>query len=154
MGGAGFPTYRKWDAVRRQPNETKHVICNGDEGDPGAFMDRMLLESVPLRIIEGMAIAAYAVGAHEGILYIRAEYPLAVSRVRDAIRQCQERGILGESVMGKRFPFDTWKIKGGRRRVHLRRRDGTDPLDRRSPRNASAASPLSRPKAASGKSRR
>ncbi|MBM3998888.1 MAG: 4Fe-4S dicluster domain-containing protein [Planctomycetes bacterium] len=104
-GGAGFPTHIKWSAVRAAlgdgaPDTVKYVICNGDEGDPGAFMDRMLLESVPFRIIEGMAIAARAVGAHEAVFYIRHEYPLAVKRIRDAIRQCEERRILGKSVMG------------------------------------------------------
>lgn len=102
-GGAGFPTHVKWKAVRSADNTVKYVICNGDEGDPGAFMDRMLLESVPFRIIEGMAIAARAVGSHEAIFYIRHEYPLAVKRVRDAIRQCEERGYLGDSVMGSGF---------------------------------------------------
>ncbi len=102
-GGAGFPTHRKWRAVRAQDNETKYVICNGDEGDPGAFMDRMLLESIPYRVIEGMAIAAYALGSHEAIFYIRAEYPLAVKRVRQAIEICEQRGILGDRVMGNDF---------------------------------------------------
>ncbi len=102
-GGAGFPTHRKWRMVRKQDNPVKYVICNGDEGDPGAFMDRMLLESIPFRIIEGMAIAARTVGANEGILYIRAEYPLAVVRVREAIAECERRGILGDSVMGSDF---------------------------------------------------
>ncbi|MDP6555972.1 MAG: proton-conducting membrane transporter, partial [Pirellulaceae bacterium] len=90
-GGAGFPTHIKWRAVRAQDNPTKYVICNGDEGDPGAFMDRMLLESIPFRVIEGMAIAACALDSHEGIFYIRAEYPLAVKRVREAIRICEQR---------------------------------------------------------------
>jgi len=111
-GGAGFPTHRKWAAVRSQSEPLKYVICNGDEGDPGAFMDRMLLESVPFRVIEGMAIAARTVGAHKGVFYIRAEYPLAVQRVRDAIRQCEERGILGDSVMGTEFSF-TLEVKEG-----------------------------------------
>ncbi|MDP6060883.1 MAG: NADH-ubiquinone oxidoreductase-F iron-sulfur binding region domain-containing protein, partial [Pirellulaceae bacterium] len=102
-GGAGFPTHIKWRAVRAQDNPTKYVICNGDEGDPGAFMDRMLLESIPFRVIEGMAIAACALDSHEGIFYIRAEYPLAVKRIREAIKICEQRGILGESVMGSQF---------------------------------------------------
>ena len=104
-GGAGFPTHIKWRAVRAQKNSTKYVICNGDEGDPGAFMDRMLLESIPFRVIEGMAIAAYALDSHEGIFYIRAEYPLAVKRIREAIAICEQRGILGDSVMGSDFRF-------------------------------------------------
>jgi NADH-quinone oxidoreductase subunit F len=102
-GGAGFPTGMKWSKVRAAAGDRKYIICNGDEGDPGAFMDRMLLESFPYRIIEGMAIAARAVGAHEGFFYIRAEYPLAVRRIRDALAQCVERGLLGDSVMGSGF---------------------------------------------------
>jgi NADH-quinone oxidoreductase subunit F len=100
-GGAGFPTARKWAAVREAPGEPKYIVCNGDEGDPGAFMDRMLLESFPYRIIEGMAIAARAVGAEEGVFYIRAEYPLAVERITEALRECERRGLLGDSVMGQ-----------------------------------------------------
>ncbi|MHB8521130.1 MAG: NAD(P)H-dependent oxidoreductase subunit E [Limisphaerales bacterium] len=99
-GGAGFPTGPKWRVVRQQSGDLKYVICNGDEGDPGAFMDRMLLESFPYRIIEGLAIAAVAVGAHEGIFYIRREYPLAVRRIRAAIGICEQRGWLGERLMG------------------------------------------------------
>ena len=99
-GGAGFDTGRKWASVRAADGQCKYVICNGDEGDPGAFMDRMLLESFPYRIIEGMAIAAHAVGATEGFFYIRHEYPLAVRRVDQAIRTCQERGLLGDHILG------------------------------------------------------
>ncbi|HWH69541.1 MAG TPA: NADH-ubiquinone oxidoreductase-F iron-sulfur binding region domain-containing protein, partial [Candidatus Sulfotelmatobacter sp.] len=104
-GGAGFPTGTKWKLARQQANPTKYVICNGDEGDPGAFMDRMLLESFPYRIIEGLAIAAVAVGAHEGIFYIRHEYPLAVKRVRAAIKLCQQRGWLGARLLGTEYPL-------------------------------------------------
>jgi NADH-quinone oxidoreductase subunit F len=104
-GGAGFPTGAKWRLARKQPGDTKYVICNGDEGDPGAFMDRMLLESFPFRIIEGLAIAAIACGAHEGIFYIRHEYPLAVQRVRAAIKLCTKRGWLGEKLLGYDYPF-------------------------------------------------
>jgi len=104
-GGAGFPAGRKWRAVQAQPGPVKYVICNGDEGDPGAFMDRMLLESFPYRIIEGMAIAALAVGAREGIFYIRREYPLAVHRVRAAIGELERRGWLGERLLGKGPPL-------------------------------------------------
>jgi len=111
-GGAGFPTGSKWAAVRRATGDLKYIICNGDEGDPGAFMDRMLLESFPYRIIEGMAIAAYAVGAREGIFYIRAEYPLAVERIRAALAVCAERGILGEKVLGSDFSLKL-KVKEG-----------------------------------------
>jgi NADH-quinone oxidoreductase subunit F len=99
-GGAGYPTGRKWALVRAAPGQPKYIVCNGDEGDPGAFMDRMILESYPYRVLEGMAVAAWAVGAEEGVLYIRAEYPLAVRRVREAIRRCEERGLLGTNVMG------------------------------------------------------
>jgi NADH-quinone oxidoreductase subunit F len=102
-GGAGFPTGAKWEKVRNTQADAKFVICNGDEGDPGAFMDRMLLESFPYRIIEGMAIAAWAVGANEGLLYIRAEYPLAVQRINAAIEQCLVRGILGNNALGSDF---------------------------------------------------
>jgi len=99
-GGAGFPTGVKWEKVRQAQGHKKYIVCNGDEGDPGAFMDRMLLESFPYRIIEGMAIAARAVGAEEGFFYIRAEYPRAVQRIREALGRCEERGLLGEKVMG------------------------------------------------------
>ena len=102
-GGAGFSTGQKWSLVRAAAGEQKYIICNGDEGDPGAFMDRMLLESYPYRILEGLAIAAFAVGAQEGILYIRAEYPLAVQRVREAIRRCEEQGLLGDNILGSGF---------------------------------------------------
>ncbi len=102
-GGAGFRTGLKWSLARQQPAGDKYVICNGDEGDPGAFMDRLVLESDPHRVLEGLAIAAYAIGAAEGIFYIRAEYPLAVQRVREAIRQAQERGFLGQRILGSEF---------------------------------------------------
>ena len=98
-GGAGFPTHLKWSAVRNSNSGKKYLICNGDEGDPGAFMDRMLMESYPYRIIEGMAIAAYAVGADQGYFYIRAEYPLAIKRMTEAINNCRQRGFLGDNIM-------------------------------------------------------
>lgn len=104
-GGAGFPTGVKWRRVAEQETKTKYVICNGDEGDPGAFMDRMLLESYPYRIIEGILVAGYAIGATEGIFYIRAEYPLAVKRIQEAIDICRERGYLGENILGSDFSF-------------------------------------------------
>jgi NADH-quinone oxidoreductase subunit F len=104
-GGAGFPTGPKWKLARAQVGDSKYVICNGDEGDPGAFMDRMLLESFPYRIIEGLAIAAIAIGAHDGIFYIRHEYPLAVKRVRAAIKLMQKRGWLGERLLGTDYPL-------------------------------------------------
>jgi NADH:ubiquinone oxidoreductase subunit F (NADH-binding)/NADH:ubiquinone oxidoreductase subunit E len=111
-GGAGFPTGRKWQLVKEQEEREKFVICNGDEGDPGAFMDRMLLESYPFRIIEGMLIAGFATGASNGIFYIRAEYPLAVSRIGEAIQICRENGIIGSSIWGSGFSFDI-RIFGG-----------------------------------------
>lgn len=104
-GGAGFPTGQKWRVVSQQANPTKYVICNGDEGDPGAFMDRMILESFPFRVIEGLMIAAVAVGASEGIFYIRHEYPLAVKRVRAAIAELEKRGWLGERLLGVGAPL-------------------------------------------------
>jgi NADH-quinone oxidoreductase subunit F len=102
-GGAGFPTAQKWQLCHDAPSETKYVICNGDEGDPGAFMDRALLESDPHSVVEGMIIAAYAVGAHEGYIYVRAEYPLAVARVALALRQAEELGLLGDNILGSDF---------------------------------------------------
>ena len=94
-GGAGYPTGLKWNTVAKAPGSPKVVICNADEGDPGAFMDRSVLESDPHRVLEGMAIAAYAVGASSGYVYCRAEYPLAVARLRKAIREAAKHGYLG-----------------------------------------------------------
>jgi NADH-quinone oxidoreductase subunit F len=111
-GGAGFPTGLKWLKVRQAAGEPKYVVCNGDEGDPGAFMDRMLLESFPYRILEGMAIAARAVGARHGFFYIRAEYPLAVKRIREAIQRCCDRGLLGDRLMGSDFPLHLTVMEG------------------------------------------
>jgi len=104
-GGAGFPTGIKWKMVADQKKTPKYVICNGDEGDPGAFMDRMLLESYPYRVIEGMIIAAYATGATEGVFYIRAEYPLAVKRILAAIEVCKEHKLLGTNIVESGFDF-------------------------------------------------
>ncbi|OGI18602.1 MAG: NADH dehydrogenase [Candidatus Melainabacteria bacterium RIFOXYA12_FULL_32_12] len=104
-GGGGFPTGRKWGFVRIAEGDKKYVICNGDEGDPGAFMDRSLMEGDPHRILEGMAIAAYAVGADEGYIYVRAEYPLAVDRLKKAIVQAEQYGLLGKNILGKDFSF-------------------------------------------------
>jgi NADH-quinone oxidoreductase subunit F len=111
-GGAGFPTGAKWAAVRSAASGKKYIVCNGDEGDPGAFMDRMLLESFPYRVIEGMAIAAYAVGAEQGYFYIRAEYPFAVRRINEAIRTCEERGFLSENVLGTGRKLHFKVVKG------------------------------------------
>ena len=102
-GGAGFPTWSKWSAARAAPGTVKYFICNGDEGDPGAFMDRALLESDPHSVLEGMLIGAYAIGAAELIVYVRAEYPLAVLRLRRAVEQAQERGFFGDRAMGSSF---------------------------------------------------
>ena len=111
-GGGGFPTGKKWEIVAASGHAEKYVICNGDEGDPGAFMDRMMLESYPFRVIEGMIIAGYAVGADKGIFYIRAEYPLAVTRIRHAITYCRERGLIGEHIEGSNFSFDISIFEG------------------------------------------
>src|SRR5690606_13572603 len=111
-GGAGFPTGLKWDLTRREKSDKKYVICNADEGDPGAFMDRSLLEGDPHRIIEGMIIAAYAIGADEGYIYIRAEYPLAIHRLEIALEQAAELGLLGENILGSGFNFNL-NIKKG-----------------------------------------
>ena len=104
-GGAGYPTGLKWSTVAKTGEQEKYVICNADEGDPGAFMDRAVLESDPHRVLEGMAIAAYAVGAQKGYIYVRAEYPLAVKHLKTAIRQAERLGLLGNSICGSRFSF-------------------------------------------------
>ena len=104
-GGGGFPTGRKWQFAYAQENDDKYVVCNGDEGDPGAFMDRSILEGNPLAVIEGMAIAGYAIGAKNGYFYVRAEYPTAVNRLRLAIKQANELGLLGDNIFGSGFSF-------------------------------------------------
>jgi NADH-quinone oxidoreductase subunit F len=111
-GGAGFPTGRKWTAVREAPGSPKYLVCNGDEGDPGAFMDRMLLESFPYRVLEGIVISAYAMGIHEGFLYIRAEYPLALQRIRSAMTRMESDRLLGSNILGSGFDL-TLKIVEG-----------------------------------------
>lgn len=105
-GGGGFPTGRKWAFARAAAGDTKYIICNADEGDPGAFMDRSVLEGDPHRVLEGMLIGGYAIGASAGYIYVRAEYPLAVKRLTIAIRQARERGLLGANVLGTAFSFD------------------------------------------------
>jgi NADH:ubiquinone oxidoreductase subunit F (NADH-binding)/(2Fe-2S) ferredoxin/NAD-dependent dihydropyrimidine dehydrogenase PreA subunit len=105
-GGAGFPTGKKWQFVANAPGKMKYVVCNGDEGDPGAFMDRSLLEGDPHTVIEGMAIAAYAVGASRGYVYVRAEYPLAIKRLQRALEAAREAGLLGENILETGFSFD------------------------------------------------
>ncbi len=109
-GGGGFPTGRKWQFAYAQQSDEKYVVCNGDEGDPGAFMDRSILEGNPLGVIEGMMIAGYAIGAKNGYFYVRAEYPIAVNRLRIAVKQAEERGLLGDNILGTDFSF----------RVHIR----------------------------------
>jgi bidirectional [NiFe] hydrogenase diaphorase subunit len=104
-GGAGYPTGLKWSTVSKAVGAQKYVICNADEGDPGAFMDRSVLESDPHRVLEGMLIAAYAVGASEGYIYVRAEYPLAIKRLKIAIRQAEKLGLLGQKICGTNFNF-------------------------------------------------
>ena len=109
-GGGGFPTGRKWQFAYAQPDGEKYVVCNGDEGDPGAFMDRSILEGNPLGVIEGMMIAGYAIGAQNGYFYVRAEYPVAVNRLKLAIKQAEELGLLGDNILSTGFSF----------RVHIR----------------------------------
>ncbi len=104
-GGGGFPAGRKWESVRRNVSDVKYVVCNGDEGDPGAFMDGSVMEGDPFKLIEGMMIAAYAVRAENGYIYVRAEYPMSVARLRNAIAQLEERGLLGDNILGSDFSF-------------------------------------------------
>ena len=111
-GGAGYPTYLKWLSVNKELGQKKYVICNGDEGDPGAFMDRMLMESYPYRIIEGLTIAAKVVGANEGYFYIRAEYPLAIKRMTEALDKCAERSFIGEQILGSGFSLNLKIVPG------------------------------------------
>jgi len=112
LGGAGFPAGRKWEACYRASGDEKYVICNGDEGDPGAFQDRSVMEADPHSILEGMIIAGYAVGARRGSIYVRAEYPLAVKRLRIAITQARERRFLGKDILGNAFDFDIEIFQG------------------------------------------
>lgn len=105
-GGGGYPTGRKWEQVAAQVSDAKYIVCNGDEGDPGAFMDRSIMEGDPHRMIEGMLIAAYAAGAHEGYIYVRAEYPLAVKRLECAIASAKSAGLLGKNILGSGFDFE------------------------------------------------
>ena len=112
-GGGGFPTGRKWESCRRAQGDTKYVICNCDEGDPGAYMDRSLMEGNPHSVLEGMIIGAYAIGAHEGYIYIRNEYPLAVGNAEIAIKQAAEYGLLGKNVLGSGFDFSIKINRGG-----------------------------------------
>lgn len=111
-GGGGFPAGIKWEQVLGYESDKKYIICNGDEGDPGAFMDRSIMEGDPHAVIEGMAIAAYATGASEGYIYVRAEYPLAIKRLENAIKQARQIGILGENILGSNLSFDIHISKG------------------------------------------
>ena len=111
-GGAGFPTWFKWNAARQSEGEEKYLICNADEGDPGAFMDRAVIESDPHNLIEGMLIGAYAIGAKHAVVYVRAEYPLAIKRLERAIKQAEEKGIIGNNIFGTDFSCDFY-IKAG-----------------------------------------
>ena len=112
-GGGGFPTGRKWESTRIAEGDVKYVICNADEGDPGAFMDRSILEGNPHSVLEGMIIGAYAIGSNEGHIYVRNEYPLAVSNISTAIKQAREFGILGDDILGSGFGFDVKVNRGG-----------------------------------------
>jgi NADH-quinone oxidoreductase subunit F/NADP-reducing hydrogenase subunit HndC len=105
-GGAGFPTWLKWDLARKAPGDVKYVICNADEGDPGAYMDRSTIEGDPHSVIEGMVTAGKAIGSHQGFVYIRAEYPLAIERLKIALKQAQDYGLIGKNILGSGFDFD------------------------------------------------
>ena len=111
-GGAGFPTGQKWEICHKEESSVKYVVCNADEGDPGAYMDRSLLEGNPQSVIEGMIIGAYAIGASKGFIYVRMEYPLAVKNVTTAVEQAREMGFLGQSILGSEFHFDIQIFKG------------------------------------------
>ncbi len=112
-GGGGFPTGRKWESCRKAPGNPRYVICNADEGDPGAYMDRSLLEGNPHSVLEGMIIGAYAIGSHEGYIYVRHEYPLAVTNARKAIGQAETYGLLGKNILGTGFDFSIKINRGG-----------------------------------------
>jgi len=111
-GGGGFPTGKKWEICRTQEGDEKYIICNGDEGDPGAFMDRSIMEGDPHSVLEGMAIGAYAIGAAQGYIYVRGEYPLAVSNLSIAIEQAHALGLLGDCILGSDFSFDVEIVRG------------------------------------------
>ena len=112
-GGGGFPTGRKWESTRNAQGDIKYVICNADEGDPGAFMDRSILEGNPHSVLEGMIIGAYAIGSNEGYVYVRNEYPLALKNINLAIKQAREAGLLGDNILGSGFNFDLRVNRGG-----------------------------------------
>ncbi|GAG12001.1 unnamed protein product, partial [marine sediment metagenome] len=112
-GGGGFPAAVKWETCRNAEGDTRYVICNCDEGDPGAFMDRSLMEGNPHSVLEGMVIGAYAIGGHEGYIYVRNEYPLAVKNARIAIEQAEKLGLLGKNILGSGFDFSVKISRGG-----------------------------------------
>ena len=121
-GGAGFLTGLKWEFLRKVASDTKYVICNADEGDPGAYMNRNEIESDPHALLEGMIIGGYVMGASEGIIYVRAEYPLAVHRLTRAIEQAGQGGILGDNILGRGFRFDIRMVEGAGRSSAAKRR--------------------------------
>ena len=150
-GGGGFPTGMKWSFCQKSPGPKKYIICNADEGDPGAFMDRSLLEGDPHAILEGMLIGAYAIGADEGYIYCRAEYPLAIKRLKQAIAQAEEAGLLGDNILGSNFSCHI-HIKEGAGAFVCGEETGAHGLHRRPPRHAAPAprrSPQSRDSGAS-----
>jgi bidirectional [NiFe] hydrogenase diaphorase subunit len=120
-GGGGYPTGLKWGTVAKAGGDVKYVICNGDEGDPGAFMDRSVMEGDPHRVIEGMAIAAYAVGASKGFIYVRAEYPVAVARLTNRLREARRRGLLGNNICNTPS-ISTWRFASARAPLSAARR--------------------------------
>jgi len=121
-GGAGFPTGLKWEFTRKADGEEKYIVCNADEGEPGTFKDRLILEGDPHSVLEAMAIAGYAVGARMGYIYVRAEYPQSIRHLEVAIAQAKERGLLGERILGTSFSFDV-KIRRGAGGIRLWRRN-------------------------------
>ena len=138
-GGAGFSTATKWEACRQTPGSPKYLICNADEGDPGAYMDRSVLEGNPHSVLEGMLIGAYAIGAQRGYVYVRAEYPLAIEHLGIAIEQAREHGLLGVDILGTGFDFDVTHQPRGRR-LRVRRGNRADGVDRGAARHAAPAS--------------
>ena len=112
-GGGGFPAGVKWETCRNAPGDIRYVVCNADEGDPGAYMDRSLLEGNPHSVLEGMIIGAFAIGSHEGYVYVRNEYPLAVENIGIAIQRARELGLLGKNILGSGFDFDVKVSRGG-----------------------------------------
>ena len=123
-GGAGFPTGSKWTFARKAAGDKKYLVCNADEGDPGAFMDRAVLEGDPHTVLEGMLIAAYAIGAQEGYIYVRAEYPIAVNHIKKAAADARSLGLLGEKILGTDFSFDVKIKEGDRERIQSTFREG------------------------------